>query len=345
MAGTKAQVETLTVTGAFSTMGHAHGEACRREIRALLADRTEILLRESRDLRPTRLEAICRTIWGYLAARYSNLTEELTATAEAADIAPWQLIVAGAYTDLLNVCQGTGSAYGECTLGLSVSPRFIAGTWDSHPSAEEALLLLHRRPDVGPATLALTTAGWPAQQGVNSDGLAFAIANLTPRHVRVEGLPYIAANALLAASRSPDEFVRLAERENFCSGHSYIFIGLEGPARVVQTTGAGVDVETVTSFATIANHYRSASPLDDNRAYVNYEGSCKRETELHSVLARLSGPAAFAHVVAGTTLVNRTDVRGAVVTCAYFYLDPVRREVWYQRGPVEDEEMNVARLP
>ncbi len=345
MIESKPNIKILDLKGSFSDIGHGHGEDCRNEIKYLLAERLGIMFSEAPNLSPSRLEEVCQSIWVYIAEHYKDLTEELTATAEGAQIHPWQLILAGAYTDLLDVVRERPIAtYDECTLGVSTKPRFIAGTWDSHRSAVNGLVLLRRRPDVGPETLALTTAGWPAQQGINSEGLAFAITNLTPRTARATGLPYIAAVAALAALSTPDEFVSIAKAHQFCSGHSYVVLGSHGPAVIVETTGTVVDISTVTSFDTKANHYRKDSQIDDNAAYGNFANSCKREKELHTLLQKVTGPAEFSLALSKSSSINRVGENEVAVTCAYFYLDPTRQELWYQCGPARDEKMSVVTL-
>jgi hypothetical protein len=184
----------------------------------------------------------------------------------------------------------------------------------------------------------------PAQQGVNDSGLAFAITNLTPRHARAEGLPYIAANALLANSRTPGEFLNLTKSERFCSGHSYLFVGENGPGWIVETAERGVDVLRVGEFAVKANHYRLGSPLDDNRAYANFANSCEREDTFKSIFRKMQRPTDFCEAVVANHVVSRVKPEEPAVTCAYFFIDPVERSMCYQRGPAERSELKRATL-
>jgi hypothetical protein len=343
--GNTAEIRRLEVSGSFAEMGAAHGETCRDEIVALYEVRRDIIGSECPRLTTGRLRTVCTGLWECVAGQHNELTSEVAATATAATLDPWQMIVAGAYTDVLDVCREKASrGRDECTVGVSADRKFIAGTWDSHSSAVEALVLLTRRPDVGPATLALTTAGWPAQQGVNDAGIAFAITNLTPQTARPAGLPYIAANALLASATSVEWFVSLAEREHFCSGHSYLLTDGRGNAAIIETSDHGVDAWSVDRNEAHANHYRTLSTIDNNSSYEYLTGSVAREEELANVMEQVDGPETFGSALLESRHINRTDADGGAVTCAFFFLDAQRAEMWYRRGPARGEAMKLATL-
>lgn len=329
-------VPTLRLTGSLEQIGAAHGEACREKIHYLFELRRDIVLREIPGLQSSALNSVCQDLWDYLAHRHSSLAAEASATARSAKVKPWQLVLAGAYTDVMDICR-TGTrckpAVDECTVAIDADRHVIAGTWDSHPGAVEGLLLLARLPDGGPATLALTTAGWPAQQGVNDRGLAFAITNLTPRTASRSGLVYIAANALLAEADGVDSFLQFASRERFCSGHSYLAVGRRGPGMVIDTASKGIDQTSVSGLVVKANHYRDDSPLDRNTAYPYLSGSRVRAGELQKLLVDIGEPQDFGALLATSEIVNRADPNAPGVTSAHFYLDPDKGEVWYRPGP------------
>ena len=340
------EVEHLVFSGTPRQIGLAHGEACRLRIRALLEQRREILFRERPTLTTVVLKSVCQALSDYTAHRFPELWNEVAATAEGADVAGWEMVIAGAYTDLLDIFRthADASSRDECTLLVSVTPRFLAGTWDSHVSAADGLILLERRPLKGIPTLALTTAGWPAQQGVNAAGIAFAITNLTPTQAVADGLPYIAANALLAASRTPDEFVKLASSEQFCSGHSYALLGEHGSGWIVETSSAGSNVIPVAQSAAQGNHYRANSPLDDNSRYAYVENSRARVLSLERSLAGIREPTEFIERLLADDLVNRCTPNGPALSAAYFFLEPVERRLWYQRGPASCARLSCTSL-
>src|SRR5215467_610513 len=100
---TRSPVRKIELSGSFSNMGYEHGEQCRNEIQYLLEERLNILFTNVPNLRMSRLEAVCQSMWAYIADRYKGLAQELAATAETAQIHTWQLLVAGAYTDVLDL--------------------------------------------------------------------------------------------------------------------------------------------------------------------------------------------------------------------------------------------------
>lgn len=337
------RIRCLDLSGTPAEIGRSHGRECRSEIQFLIRERRRLLEERLPSGGIDRIADVCDGLWRYLDRRFESLSEELLATAEAAGVEPWELVLSGGYSDVADLLGvGRGPAQDGCTLGVSTRPRFLAGTWDSHPSAAAALILLRRLRTDGSGTLALTTAGWPAQQGVNSAGVAFAITNLTPRATRDAGIPYIAAVALLAGMRSPREFSAFATRAEFCSGHAYVALGSEGPATIVETTGAAVSITQVRGHGAKANHYAAGSALDDNGMYGNLPNSCEREREMHHILPSIGSPIDFSLSLSRARYANRSV--GEIVTCAYFFLNPVNRELWYQIGPARDGRMQRTSL-
>jgi hypothetical protein len=100
----------------------------------------------------------------------------------------------------------------------------------------------------------------------------------------------------------------------------------------------------VESIATKANHYRASSSLDDNSAYGEVENSRARESELATFAGRIHDPTGFGDALLGSRIVNRMDRTAPTVTCAHFFLDAPKRELWYQRGPARGDGMCVARI-
>ena len=327
----------LVLTGSYTKMGETHGEACRDAINDLIDDRLELLLGDSGALTVAELREICCNLLQCVCSSSDNLRDELYGTARGANLEAWRLIVAGAYTDVLDVIRQPSSIQAsECTVAMDSTKGCIAGTWDSHASAVNALVVVDRRPTNGPRTLALSTAGWPAQYGVNDSGLGFAITNLTPRTASRHGLVYIAAVARAAESPSTRSFEEFAMRTKFASGHAYLILDQSGDAVVCETSCTGVDMRSVHGLHVQANHYIGA--LDDNGMYTHIAGSHDRVNEMERGWPVISSPQAFSRWLATTSCVNRTMADGPAVTCAWFYIIPKEGLLWYRaRGSTTSE--------
>lgn len=344
-------VPFLKVSGEPEDMGRLHGQHFSRKIQNLYEHRFAILLETNDSISRGDVRDFALTLWETVCKFDRHIANEVEATAQASGLLPWQMIVAGGYTDLMDlISPNSGSKYHECTIVIDPSVGFLGGTWDSHYSAMDALILLQRDPIEGPSTLALTTAGWPCQQGLNSCGVGFAITNLTPKETNKSGLVYIAANAALGSAKSVTKISHRLKGETFCSGHSYILIDTKGGAAIVETTPANVDVKPIYQLTTKANHYRSGSDaLDDNSNYSFFDFSVVREAELRANIGGVTNSQEFANCLLRCSSVNRRDLTAPAVTCAYFFISVSQKSIWYSKGPVTPKSairpMSVRGLP
>lgn len=343
-------VPFLRISGEPEDMGRLHGQKFARKIRNLYDDRLTILLESNKALLREDVKDFALILWDTVCKFDHQIAVEVEATAQASNLQPWQMVVAGGYTDLLDLLSPSNKGkHHECTIAINPSAGFLAGTWDSHPSAVDALILLQRDPIGGPSTLALTTAGWPCQQGINSFGVGFAITNLTPKKINKSGLVYIAANAALGSAKSVDEISQRLKSERYCSGHSYVLIETSGNSAIVETTGIDVDVKWINQLTTKANHYRSGSDaIDDNSNYDFFESSRMREKELLVNISGVTDPHAFTKSLLQCLAVNRRDPTGPAVTCARYFISLYQKSLWYAKGPVTSmsvlHPMSVRRL-
>jgi hypothetical protein len=90
------------------------------------------------------------------------------------------------------------------------------------------------------------------QQGVTSNGVAFAIANLVP-HASQSGIPYIAALPRIAAQPTADLAAAEAAKLRLCSGRYYGLLDSDGKFIGIETNG--VDYVTNAKLYPHTNHY------------------------------------------------------------------------------------------
>ncbi|AGF80095.1 putative choloylglycine hydrolase (plasmid) [Desulfocapsa sulfexigens DSM 10523] len=329
------EVPFLKISGSPKEMGLTHGETYRNLIGTLFEIRHELLLKGAKGSDENKIEDIAYSFWKYISNFDKPLAIELESTAKAANILPWKLVVAGGFTDLMDALSTTiHPDYHECTVAIDPAKGFIAGTWDSHPEAGEALILLERHPNNGPATLALTTAGWPCQQGLNSYGVGFAITNLTPNKSSKHGLVYIAANAFLGTAQSTSHILNQLKTETYCSGHSYIVLDRTGSGAIMETTNTTTNILQINSLTTKANHYLSGpQSIDNNSNYLYYDYSISREKELHENISQMANAQDFPSCLFNSQKVNRTDSSQVAITCAHFLISVIDNTIWYAKGP------------
>ncbi len=211
----------LKLEGTREEMGAAHGEHFRELIVGLIQSRTDILYSEFPALTIGRLEEVCSSSIEVTQKYTPSIFREVKATARACNVPAWKLIVCGGYTDLLDVFRmqfklTNSDDISECTTLINPADGVVLGTWDSNPEALDCAVVLQREPiDISISSVCLTTAGWPAQQGINSSGIAFAINNLMPAQADEFGLNYISANAMLAEVESISQFIAFARGVDF----------------------------------------------------------------------------------------------------------------------------------
>jgi isopenicillin-N N-acyltransferase like protein len=344
----------ITVCGSLSEMGEQHGEAAADLVAELFATRFELLTRQMAAAFPERPgSSIERQITGWttdlfrqIVAQLPDVAAEVTGVSRGSGLEPWKLVVAGGYTDVLGglVSPRHQQAACECTVVAMRAAHgggaVIAGTWDSHASAAPALVLLRRQPASGPSTLALTTAGWSAQQGVNSAGLAFATTNLRPRHGG-PGVPYIGALAQLANSTSLAEARRLLLGLGYCSGHYYPVGDEHGQLLLLETSNDDkAELMTGSDVVAHSNHYLAPDWQDENPGDEPGTNSVERLQRAETLIGGL--PAESLQQRLWTILSDHGAAGSGVCrhgeghetrSCAAFMIDAGRRSIEFTDGP------------
>ena len=328
----------LKVAGSYKEIGKIHGDVFANRISSLYQDRLNILLNANPNISLTSIKQISEKLWKATENFDECIAEEVSATAEACGLDPWQMIIAGGYSDVLDLINPKiGGLYHECTVAINPIKGFIAGTWDSHPSAINSLILLERHPINAPSTLALTTCGWPCQQGINSNGVGFAITNLTPSRVNNLGLIYISANAVIGMEGSVSSVINRFEATGFCSGHSYVVLDSSQGA-IIETTSENIFVRKVNDIQTKTNHYwQGKGAIDTNSRYQFLKGSKNRQDELFTNIIEVSYPEDFSKCLSNSSLVNRKNMDEVAVTCAHFFISVNNKTLWYAKGPAFSE--------
>ncbi len=135
----------------------------------------------------------------------TDVWDELHGIAEGAGLSDEMILICNGLTDIKDAVQvvaGGGSAIqpadtAGCTAWLAAPEATeaeiaLAGqTWDMHAAAAEFMVIVRRKPDRGPATISMTTAGCLSLVGINSAGIAIGNNNLRPRDAR-PGVMYLA---------------------------------------------------------------------------------------------------------------------------------------------------------
>lgn len=163
--------------------------------------------------------------------------EELTATAQGAGVDAADLYAAVNYSDirdlvLLDERAPVGTEEGCTSVAIprshSANQRIIAAqTWDLHPNDLLYVVAVRRRPESGPQSWSVTTAGSPSLIGINEVGLYVGTTNLKIRGVR-HGIPYLSLLHKAIGCETHREAAELVESAERVAAHSYWFADEHG---------------------------------------------------------------------------------------------------------------------
>lgn len=336
--GSADDVPLLRLSGTPEAMGHEHGETLRAAIRELADERID-LIELAVDRRGARnmIQSAAETILNSTHRLVPDVYREVASTASAAGIPLWMLVVAGGFSDVIDFVAGAGGPP-ECTLWGRQDPgrQRIVGTWDSHATAAAALVVVHRTPARGVETLALSTAGWPMQQGVTSDGLAFAIANLVGSARPTRGISYICALPQIVQAPSANSACETACELPLISGRYFIFADSKGGGRSMESDGVQCWISG--KAAPHTNHFIFAGQDDvEGRPWMIEASDLRLRAAERLSESDSTFVAALPDVFpAGgeSRLIIQSGKGREDRTCAAFVLDPSERSIRFWAGDV-----------
>ena len=336
----------LTLHGSAKEVGFKHGEILRNEINSLFNERLKLIM-DTTQTDQNLVKQISMCIWNSTKSILPEIVLEIESTAKAANLKPWQLIVAGGFSDVMDLCNHknqTKSIINECSIGVaSIGDQnpLLIGTWDTHASAQNSLVLIDRRVGKGPRTLSLSTVGWPMQQGFNEIGLAYAITNLGASKTSI-GTTYIAALMVISSSETSKIASLKAQSIPLCSARYFKFLDRHGLHFGIETDGKVFSSRMDSKYHT--NHFV-------HKDMVNLEG---RQNVVSESLGRLnsleklfkSNFSDIESIFKEIIVLNKNDfpiekngVQWEDRTCAAFVISPREKKMWFTPGPPSQEEI------
>ncbi len=336
----------IVLHGSPREAGWVHGEVLREQIHALFDIRMG-LVRELTQASLDEIQNECEEILEQIKHLLPEVAEEVAATAQAANIDTWKLVLSGGFSDVLDRCsssEGANTQTNECSLIVTTDVEgqpLLVGTWDTHGSAQDSLVSVERQIAGCPAVVSLSTAGWPMQQGVTEYGLAFAIANMGASR-NYQGVSYISALPRIVTSRTAEEARSRASELSHCSARYYLFADHSGQALGLEHEGR--KTFDVSGFDAHTNHFVSnGGVVHEGRSYLVAESRGRKEL-MRSLFdgGNKSLPEVF-------SLLSTTNRDGNSImklgegsldrTCAAFAISPTKRTLWFTSGPPKDNKV------
>ena len=257
--GRRGSIRVLDVSGSPEAMGHAHGAAHADEIKVYTEDRVALVAAGAWSGGPIATGDVLDIAESMLPAHEAfdaDLYAEMLALADGAGITPAEAVVVGGFTDFVDTVRAVVGGdvpatvvEDDCTAVLVPDSRaggagFLAQTWDMHDSATEHVLLLRIRPDDAPAALVFTTTGCIGQIGMNAEGVAVGINNLTGLD-GTRGVAWTSVVRGMLKETSAADALRVLLEADLAGAHNFLVFDRSGTGYNVEAMPSARPVETL----------------------------------------------------------------------------------------------------
>jgi len=261
------RIPSLLLKGTGRQRGQAHGEAFAQEIRDYTQERLELCMDGTWAGRKASREEVLGLAQRLLPAHQSyhlDLYEELLGLAEGAGISAAEAVLVSGFTDFIDVLRSTlrdGPQEDDCTAVLT-STHFFQ-TWDMHASATPFVRLLEIQAPDQPRARIFTTVGCLGQIGLNEEGIAIGITNLSAHSGQI-GVCWPTVVRAALAQRNLKDALQCIRSAKLAGGHSYLLL---------DATGQGVCVEAMPGQI----QERTILPLVQTNHCLHPENQAKRQ--------------------------------------------------------------------
>lgn len=170
----------------------------------------------------------------------SELSEELRGLSDSTGLSLVELIVAGGFTDVVDMVYGQldgggarqGSFEDGCTAVLVPDARargagFLAQTWDMHDSAADYVVLVDVRPLEGPRALIFSTVGCLGQIGMKDASICVGINNL-PGADGQHGVTWPLAVRKALMQTDLEQALSCITQAQLAGAHNYLLLSGDG---------------------------------------------------------------------------------------------------------------------
>ncbi len=248
----RSPIRTFDAKGSYESIGYGHGSQFADEIQEYAADRIRLVAGGSWSGSPIGKTDILDLAESMIPAHRNfdeDIFSELVALAEGAQISVAEAIIVGGFTDFVDAVRaeiGGGIPpelqEDDCTAVLVPNSRaagagFLAQTWDMHDTATEHVVLLRIAPDDSPAAIVFTTTGCVGQIGMNEEGVAVGINNLTGGDGK-RGVAWTSVVRGMLREGTADEALKVLLDADLAGAHNYL---------IMDKTGKGFNVEAMPS--------------------------------------------------------------------------------------------------
>ena len=267
------KLRILDAQGSFESIGFLHGKQFADEIQHYVEERVKLVASGSwsgKQMRESDILDLAESMIPDHQHFDPQLFTEMSALAEGANISIAEAIIVGGFTDFVDTVRSATNGVtppelheDDCTAVLVPDSRangegFLAQTWDMHDTATDHVLLLRIKPDECPSALIFTTTGCLGQIGMNDQGVAVGINNLTSSTGKV-GVVWPSVVRSMLRQESSNDALSVLSNAKLAGAHNYLIMDKQGDGFNIE---AMPDAQTVTRLesAPIVHTNHAVSP-------------------------------------------------------------------------------------
>ncbi len=283
------KIRVLEMSGSHYDMGYQHGLAYKDGIRHFATERVRLSsnpLWAGNSLSQAEVIGLAEACIEEHRLYSPDLLNELQGMAAATGVSVAELIIVCGYTDFIDTVYAAKpltkpvpahAGADNCTAFLvpehktATQQGFYGQTWDMHDSATEHVILLRGKPQNKPEFLAFTTVGCVGMIGMNSEGVAIGINNLSAIDGQIGVTWNFVVRKALEQSNAKDALACITEAK-LAGAHNYM---------LMDKSGMGFNVEAMSS-KTVITELKNEPLVHTNHCLVAETQAVQREREASS---------------------------------------------------------------
>jgi isopenicillin-N N-acyltransferase like protein len=259
------RIRVLELSGSHYDMGYQHGITYAEAIHHFAEERVKLSGDEAwsgRNLDRADVLALAEKCLDEHRSYSPKLVEELQGMADATKLSMAELLVVNGFTDFIDTVYATSikSDGGEtvkvpahvgadnCTAFAVPDHKAEGGkgyygqTWDMHDTATPHVILIHGNPNHAPEFFAFTSVGCVGMIGMNSEGIAVGINNLTGADGQIGVMWPLVVRKVLEQTNITDA-LECITKAKLSGAHNYMLFDKHG-------RGYNIEAMSTTNYVT-----------------------------------------------------------------------------------------------
>jgi isopenicillin-N N-acyltransferase like protein len=239
------RIRLLTLSGSPYDMGYQHGLTYAEAIHHFAEERVKLSGDEAwsgRNLPRADVLALAEKCLDEHRHYSPTLVGELQGMADATKLSMAELLVVNGFTDFIDTVYNVGGALPKtyahaaadnCTVFTVPDQKAKGGkgyygqTWDMHDTATPHVILLHGKPNDTPEFFVFTTVGCVGMIGMNTEGIAVGINNLTGADGQI-GVTWPFVVRKILEQNNMDDALECITKAKLSGAHNYMLFDKHG---------------------------------------------------------------------------------------------------------------------